>query len=132
MAEGAPVDLGLLAGIDLEAQIGFARARGADHGDVAPQLADAEREAALLQVLEQPGAGEVGQVGEPLDDVGLERLERAGSLGPLAGVVLQGAADNGVVDGEAASDRLDAPALDQDQARICARISAVIIAAPLR
>ena len=37
VAEVAPVDLGLLAGLDLDAQVGLARARGPHLGQVAPQ-----------------------------------------------------------------------------------------------
>ena len=46
VAERAPVDLGLLAGLGFDAQVGLARPRGADLSDVALEDGDAAGEAA--------------------------------------------------------------------------------------
>jgi hypothetical protein len=59
---------------------------------------------------------ERGELGQALDDVGLEGIEAAFGSGWLGIELLaQCAAHHGVVDAETARHRLDAPAIDQHE-----------------
>src|SRR5919201_348453 len=74
VAEAAPVDLGLLGGLELDAQVGLAAARLAHLGDVTTQMLGAAGVPAIAQLHEQPGRGQQGQLREALDDEGLPGL----------------------------------------------------------
>ena len=116
VAEVAPVDLGLLARVDLDAQINLARAGWPHLGQVAPERDDAEGVATLLDLGEEPDSGQCWVVGEALDDEGFVGIECAlGSFRVGRKMIRQSPADSGVMDTEATGDGLDAPALDEHQ-----------------
>ncbi len=60
VAERAPVDLRLLAGLDLDAQVGLSLSRPAQLGDVPAEHGDAVLEAALAKLAEEAHGGELG------------------------------------------------------------------------
>lgn len=76
LAEAAPIDLSLLAGLQLDAQVGLLAARGADAKQPSAQLGDAVGVAAFLDLLEEPDRGHLRVGRQPLQQEGLERVER--------------------------------------------------------
>ena len=120
LAEVGPVDLGLLAGQGLEAQIGLghgSRPLGRDH---VAEVALAPPVAALDRHLVEPGGGQPGPDRQGLADEGQERIDhRRPAPSQMHG--LSGgrhrALDRGVMNAELAGDRADLPLLGVIQAQ---------------
>ena len=109
VAEAAPVHLGLLASIGFDAQIGPAWTRRPNLSHIAPKLGDAQRTTAVAQFEQQPSRGQLGQIDDAIDDVGLECVERTRQWGRLRGRLVAQRPPNGpVVDTELARHHSDA------------------------
>ena len=118
LAEAAPVHLGLLAGLQLDAQVRLLAARGAYADQPPAEHGDAVGVAAFLDLLEEPRRGHLRVGRQPLQQVRLERVEPGGGGGRVLGLGLVGdrATHHRVVDVEAPSDGLDLPSLAEHQA----------------
>ena len=119
-AEVRPVDLALLAGKGVEAQIGLRHRPGTLGRDQIAEVALASPVAALAGHLVEPAGGQPGPGRQGLADEGQEGVELRG----LASPQLQrhpglgdDAVDRVVMDAELARDRADLPLLGKEQAQ---------------
>ena len=118
LPEVPPVDLGLITGQGLEAEVGLCGLARADRGDDGPEMVLASGIAPLLDHLEQPTGAEGRELVEGLIDERAIRVDHRGALLALRlrdSVLLEHSFDRAAVNAELACDRSDSPLLGVEE-----------------